>query len=418
MLARKQMRMEEAGEFAAGNMLDFYLSEMSASDLHGGGLTLQRILSRDLEGIGRFVHIGGFARDVPPTAALLPRSEFVVSMFEEKLSRRLIGCRLSYWFFRRPAVWSRYLNRAVDRLKNLSPGKETLYGLVCPQSDCAVNALEVLKRLRRVKYISWMMDDYMVHYIGGRWVYPSSFRSVFEKHLREADSVFVISPAMAELYKREFGVSSTVLFGPADDASELREVASSDGILRIGYFGRIWRWQLEGLSRFVAALDPGLHRLDIYTPEAGLPAVLRAPGVTASGFLPKHEVPDRMRNYDAVLLPLSFDDVDRNMVDLNIATKMSECLASGTVTIVFGPQRAAMVRFLQHTGAACVITNPSPESWLSHAQKLRDVNYRRQVLAAAQKLLKTDLSTDVMRGRWRTALGKLIAGRESVFAAS
>ncbi len=34
---------------------DFYLSEMSVSDKHGGGLTLQRILGADLNDIDHFV---------------------------------------------------------------------------------------------------------------------------------------------------------------------------------------------------------------------------------------------------------------------------------------------------------------------------------------------------------------------------
>jgi hypothetical protein len=44
---------------------DFYLSEMSVSDKHGGGLTLQRILGADLEDIDSFIHVNRFATDLP-----------------------------------------------------------------------------------------------------------------------------------------------------------------------------------------------------------------------------------------------------------------------------------------------------------------------------------------------------------------
>jgi hypothetical protein len=361
-----------------------------------------------LSGISRFIHAGRFARDVPPAPDLRSRSEFVVSALEERRTRRFIGCSPSHWLFTRRPVWARHIRQIAGRLQNLSPDKEILAGLVCPQSQRVIHALELLKSVRKVKYISWMMDDHVVCYTGGCWVYPSGFHQVFRKHLREADSVFVISPAMAELYQREFGVHPTVLFGPGDGLpGEAREIPSSDGTLRTGYFGRIWRWQLEGLCRVAAALDPGRDRLDIYTPESELPAALRVPSVTAKGFLPKQEVRKRMLDYDAVLLPLSFSDADRNMVELNIATKMSECLASGTVPIAFGPSYAAMVRFLEPAGAACVITDASLEHWRSIANRLLDVSYRRQLLNAAKSLVQAELSTVMMRRKWSAALAKL-----------
>jgi hypothetical protein len=92
---------------------------------------------------------------------------------------------------------------------------------------------------------------------------------------------------------------------------------------------------------------------------------------------------------------------------LNIATKMSECLASGTVTIAFGPPYAAMVRFLESAGAACVMTDASLKGWPSIAKRLLDVSYRLQLLNAAKSLVQAELSTAVMRRKWSAALAKL-----------
>jgi hypothetical protein len=60
------------------------------------------------------------------------------------------------------------------------------------------------------------------------------------------------------------------------------------------------------------------------------------PSVKAKGFLPRDAVPETMRKYAAVLLPLSLGCAHRNLVELSIATKMSESVAGGTITIVFG----------------------------------------------------------------------------------
>jgi glycosyltransferase involved in cell wall biosynthesis len=393
-----------------GNALNFLLSEMSVSDLHGGGLTLQRILGEDLDRIALFVHPHRFARELPPTPRLRARSEFVVNLLQKRSTARLIGCRASYGLFNTAFMRSRHARKTARVVEKRFPAEAILRGLICPQDQDAIRALEYLKSIRQVKYITWMMDDYMVGYVGGRWVYPPTFRKIFGKHLREADTIFVISPAMAEFYAREFGVESTVLFGPSEEFSgQACEAPSADGVLRIAYFGSLWRWQLDGLVRFASALDPSRQQLDIYTPDAKVPAELHLPGVAPKGFLSKETVPSAMRSYDAVLLPLSLNDAHRNLVELNIATKMSECLASGTVTIVFGPSYAAMVRFLRPTGAACVVTGESLTSWPHIADQLRDRNYRRRILDAARSLVRAELSTEVMRRKWRYALEKLTA---------
>lgn len=392
--------------------LDFFLSEMAVSDLHGGGLTLQRVLGDDLDRIARFVYPTKFARQLPPAPALRSRSEFAVSILEEESTRRVLGRSISAWLVGRGATQSWHARRVANILDKRFPSKDTLFALVCPQARAAVYVLESLKFIRQVRYITWVMDDHLVRYVQGRWVYPSypqGFRDLFAKHLREADSVFVISPVMAEFYEREFGVKSTVLFGPSEELPEQpRETASPDGILRIGYFGRLWGgWQLDGLARFAAALDPSWQKLDIYTPDTDVPAVLQLPGVTAKGSLPKEAVRQTALSYDAVILPLSFDTADRHLVELNIATKMSECVASGTATIAFGPSYAAMVRFLEPAGAACVVTDASLKQWHSIANRLLDVSYRRQLLHRAKTLVAAELSTAVMRGKWRAALAKL-----------
>jgi len=95
------------------------------------------------------------------------------------------------------------------------------------------------------------------------------------------------------------------------------------------------------------------------------------------------------------------------MTEFNIATKMSECLASGTVTVVVGPEYAAMVRFLEPTGAACLLTNETLPTLPVLLRNIIDVNYRRSVIEQARKLVLAQLSTAVMRNRWLTGVGAL-----------
>jgi hypothetical protein len=115
----------------------------------------------------------------------------------------------------------------------------------------------------------------------------------------------------------------------------------------------------------------------------------------------------QMRKYDAVILPISFAETDRHMSELNIATRMSECLASSTATLVVGPPYAAMVRFLQPTGAACILSDDALADWPRVVNCLKNSAYRRQLLAAARELVLKELSTAVMEAGWRAAMNKL-----------
>jgi hypothetical protein len=129
----------------------------------------------------------------------------------------------------------------MDRKALCLAGKETLRALVCPQSASSVQVMESLRTRRNIRYITWMMDDHVVRYVSGRWAYAPEYRKMFKKHLCHADTVFVISPVMQELYEREFGVKSEVLFAPADMGERpVYEVPCGDGPLKVAYFGRMW----------------------------------------------------------------------------------------------------------------------------------------------------------------------------------
>lgn len=393
-------------------MLDFYLSEMSVSDLHGGGITLQRILGEELGNIKRFIHPSRFARDLLPNERILPRSEFLLSRFELNTTRRLIN-KPSAFCYESSIVKLWHAYRCAAKIDRLFEASKCLTALVCPQSEVSVWIIEFLKRRRAVKYITWVMDDHVVRYRSGRWEYPDKFRKTFQRHLKEASSTFVISPVLRDFYEHEFGVTSEVLFSPAEHVGEPSYMApSQDKRLMIGYFGSVGAWQREALAQFAAALRAGRDCLHIYSGESRLPQALHLPTVEFKGALAKESVRKTMRQYDAVLIPACAGDAERHLTEFNIATKMSECIASGTVTIVLGPAYAAMVRFLETTGAACIITERNLADWPRIADLLRDADYRRRLLDAARELVLTELSSKSMRERWRTAIIKLAAQAE------
>jgi hypothetical protein len=394
--------------------LDFYLSEMSASDLHGGGLTLRRILGADLEAIPLFLHVSRFGQDVPPVQDLRARCIDSPMWAESTAARRWLGFRAARWIANRTMFMRQHARRSVDKMlaqraaASTMSSNDVLQGLVCPQGAASLWTLEQLKARGPVRYITWIMDDHLVRFRGRRWHYSRPVRDVMRRHLTGAHTVFVISQTLAAFYAEEFGVQSQVLFGPADfEREDLARAGAPTSPLTIGYFGSVGPWQLDALVRFASAIPEGEAWLDIFTHARTLPAELTRPSVRILGAVSASAVRDRMRAYDAVLLPISFASSQRHLSEFNIATKMSECLASGAVTIVCGPEYAAMVRLLKGTGAAYIETNPSSGSWQALAAKLRDERSRVSTLTAAREFVNTTSSVAVMREKWDRALANL-----------
>jgi hypothetical protein len=253
------------------------------------------------------------------------------------------------------------------------------------------------------------MDDHVLRHNGERFEYPRGFWPLMARHLRQAAHVVVISGAMRDFYRKEFGVDSTVIFGGATVSGEPDRAAPNatrDGPVRLAYFGAVDVWQKDALAALAAVLPKIGAILDIYSAFPPPPDIV-LPGVTHRGFLSPREVPATMRQYDAVVLPISFRADLRNMTDLNIATKMSELLASGTLTLVVGPRHAAMVQFLLPHDAALMANQTDIATLAAAVAACRDLAIRARLLANAARLVRAETSIDIMRDRWERVSRRL-----------
>jgi glycosyltransferase involved in cell wall biosynthesis len=377
---------------------DFYLSEMSVSDLHGGGLTLQRVLGSHLNDIPYFIHVNRFGTDLPVSQQFSEQSINIPSSWESDKVRNVLGHTLSTKISRTPAMIRQHARYAATVINNNFKGNREICALVCPQGANAIYTLHELQKHRRLKYITWIMDDHLIKYVNGNWQYPQYIEHVFAKHLCEAEHVFVISPAMQQFYKSRFGVESTVLFGSSNIA-EIREEyeVNLNKPLRIGYFGAVANWQRDALIAFADALKGTDTQLHIYSGVDELPDGLQTSEVHFKGRLAPDEVQATMCNYDAVLLPISFKDELRNMSEFNIATKMSEYLACGVPIIAVGPVYSAMIKYLVEHEAAITVSSTQKEDIANAISLLRDQKQVSHILKNAQNLVQIEVGTIPMR---------------------
>ena len=396
--------------------LDLYLSEMSVSDATGGGLTVQRILGEDVDNIGLFVHVHPYGhldtdqRTDPPTARITQRCMDLPAMWLTTPSaRRWLGSRPAYWLSRRPELRRMAAKRAAAAIHARLPKTDaTLRALVSPQHAASQYVLEELRCLRRIEYVTWVMDDHLVRWRESGWVYPPHTEELFAHHLRDARSVLVISQVMQEFYRQRFGVESAVLFGPTDVPADMPVTSpASDAGLRLAYFGAVDTWQMDALRLVAEQLKAENATLDIYCGLAALPAALNVPGVQLVGRIAPDQVLATMRQYHALVLPISFRPEMRNMSELNIATKMSECLASGVATFAIGPAYAAMIQYLREHDAAICVSDPTIDGMALGFRHLRDEQIRKVVADRARTVAARQLSTGAMQAVWRAARDQL-----------
>jgi glycosyltransferase involved in cell wall biosynthesis len=384
---------------------DFYLSEMAVSDKHGGGLTMQRILGEDLLQIPLYVHLGRFALTFPPINHLKSRSINLLSFWEQIKVRRLMGNTLAASIAKRPPVIRAQAKRSARKLAAKFKDKASLNVLVCPQSASAILTLEELKSRKKVNYITWVMDDHLVKYTNDQWTYPEGLEVAFKKHLQEAAHVFVISQSMQQFYKEHFNIASTVLFGPADMfAIQQPYKVKIAGVLNLGYFGAVTSWQMDGLTAIAGAVNDTGAAMDIYSVIENLPAELNIPGVTLKPRLNAEDVLAVMQTYDAIVLPISFAEQQRSMSQLNIATKMSECLACGVPILAIGPPYAAMITYLEENKAAIIAGDADKQTVKQAISQLSNAQMVNEILANAKTLAINETSTAAMRKKWQAVV--------------
>ncbi|KER09756.1 MAG: hypothetical protein HY22_09205 [[Candidatus Thermochlorobacteriaceae] bacterium GBChlB] len=383
-----------------------YISEMSVSNTHGGGITLQRILAEDLYNFEKFIHLSTFAEQYPIISNL---KEKAWNAAEKHLplhrpARKDVISYSTYLFKRfllreKPTFLYGAKKISQEIIKLISIDKFRV--LVVPQHHTSIYVSNLLFKHQPFSYWTWMMDDHPLHYDRERgFFYEDGFEQEMNFHLKHAKGVFVISYQMREFYKERFGVISEVLFGPADPYdSPVYELTESEEI-KLCYFGALWGWQSDAIERMVPHLKKNAAKLDIYSFQK-ISEKMRCEEVSQKSPVEATQVQRLMRTYDAVIIPISFDDSCRNLSELNYSTKMSECLAAGVPVLAIGPPYAGMIRFLRERDCAIIIDDPSNESQWESLKKIKEYSFRKKILDNALLVSQRETSVSAMRMKWK-----------------
>jgi hypothetical protein len=380
---------------------------MAVTDAHGGGLTIKRILQEDVKLFDKFFFPSEFALLHPPDSVIIGKSDFTLMPSDAAWTKKALYQKLIHRF--RLGTFSKkfYAKWYVSKIGRTVRLKDSKW-LICPQSERSLWITAELKRRYNIQYLFWVMDDHLIRWKSGNLVYDNAeIKNLMGFCLQSSVHNWVISPAMQQLYKEQFSVESEVLFGPSLSISE--KVEQKDRLSnKFVYFGAVTEWQLDALIFLSLTLPLINGELHIYSAKDSLPESLsQLPNVFYQGKINPTDIPSIASKYKSVVLPISFEDSMAHLSELNIATKMSECLSLGIVAVVIGKPQAAMVQYLSGKECCIIIDKYDTQEAVQKLSLLDNKQLCSVYLANAYKLVTSELSQKVMYNKWKSGLMKL-----------
>ena len=112
----------------------------------------------------------------------------------------------------------------------------------------------------------------------------------------------------------------------------------------------------------------------------------------------------------AVIHTESFDPVIRERVRYSLSTKISDCLASGTGMLAYGPAEAASMDYLIRNEAAFTATSPEELREVLPRLFTDEAEYRR-VVGNAKALARRNHTPEMTRETVRKALADAAEGK-------
>ena len=201
-----------------------------------------------------------------------------------------------------------------------------------------------------------------------------SFRNWIDEQFgniyRQARSRLCVSPAMSRFYEERYRTPGTVVYpSRAADAIEFAgppaRLGSNDRQFTIAFAGTInSRGYIDALKTLQNALQPVNGRLLIFGPltiDVAQQIGLDDPNTEIGGLLSSEQLLTRLREgADALFVPMSFADCDRDNMEMAFPSKLADYTATGLPLLIYGPAYCSAVRWARdNPGAAEVVENES-----------------------------------------------------------
>ena len=187
--------------------------------------------------------------------------------------------------------------------------------------------------------------------------------------LRNAASLFAVSPGMVEETQKRYGVRSELFYpnrGPDSPEPKIRmrpDWGKQPVIAHCGYVHFAGNAALiREISRIVGGMD---GHVDFYTTHTDAELAwhgLKPPTARRIGFFPSKEMAERLgATAELLLLTASFDPADRVHESTLFPSKTADYTAVGLPILVWGPPYSSAARWAaENPGATLLFTDPDP----------------------------------------------------------
>lgn len=263
--------------------------------------------------------------------------------------------------------------------------------------------LKFLKCYTNAKLVAYFADDMYSIYQGKglkNWI----FRHRFPKLISLADKNYGASVLMCDTYLKLFNISMSPLYKGCR-ISDVKETLNTP--VKIVYAGNLYYGRDNTLSAIAKALkyineERQLATLEIYTNTFvtdKISASLNIDGVSRiMGSRPFSEIQEILKSADIVLHVESFDPENIKIVRLSYSTKISDCLQSGSMMMVVGPNGIASVEEVKLIDGVMVINDKK-----SIYNRLSDILHTPELIlnaaAKTNKIAKEKFPIEVVRKR-------------------
>lgn len=275
----------------------------------------------------------------------------------------------------------------------------------------------VMRYAPHSKYVIYITDDWCNTAYNGR-IFKNRWKREYHDKIMEIISNSALNLSicsyMSEAYKVQFGFDFIPFHNPVDtkywnSVPSVRKYPDDTfAIIYVGKINKDTKPRLKKLSHIVEKLNKeGQAKVvfDIYSPSTkDVEEFSNFDHCKVLHSVPNSQIPELLKSYDCLFLPLGFSQSSRLYTRLSMPTKLTEYMASGVPMIVNCPVEIALSKYVTESKCAFVCNEQNENALketlltvISDRSKVEEI-----VIHALEEAQHHDIA--IIRERFRSAI--------------
>jgi glycosyltransferase involved in cell wall biosynthesis len=276
-----------------------------------------------------------------------------------------------------------------------------------------------LSQITKYQYVLHIMDDSI-----GFQNKPNLLYSYWRKRInltflnlvRNSKSLFTISEAMGQEYKKRYGKDSVSFRNPIVLKEWLPHTKINfeiENIVKVIYTGRIAEPNIHSLYLFCKSINQLNVKevrvsLDIYSLDNNpkfKKSINSFKGININKSVSYNEMPKLISKYDIALLPIDFTKQGIKYAKYSISTKTSEYMISGVPIFLLAPETIALSLYAKkHSCMFCVANNDYNVISKELTRFINNLELRKIISYNSIKVCKEESDDIIVRENFRNSL--------------